>query len=65
MDPETRARLFEPYFTTKPQGNGLGLAIIYGIVRRAGGSINVASEPGNGSVFRVVLPRDLRHMRVT
>lgn len=57
MDARTRVHLFEPYFTTKAQGHGLGLATVYGLVKRAGGSIDVASAPGEGSTFRVSLPR--------
>ena len=56
MDARTRAHMFEPYFTTKSGGHGLGLATVYGIVTRAGGSIDVASALGEGSSFRLALP---------
>jgi len=57
IPPEHRARIFEPYFTTKDGGTGLGLAIAARILQEHGGKLDVGGEPGQGARFSVVLPR--------
>jgi len=57
MDEETCRRVFEPFYSTKPSGQGLGASIIYGIVTRHRGQIAVQSRPGAGTTFRITLPR--------
>ena len=56
MDADTRLRVFEPFFTRKPEGTGLGLAVARQIVTRAGGTIEVESTPGVGTSMHVILP---------
>jgi len=58
MTPEVKQRLFDPFFTTKGKaGTGMGLAVSFGIIRRHEGSIEVDSEPGRGTTFKISLPK--------
>ncbi len=59
MTPEVRERIFDPYFTTKAvgEGTGMGLAVVYGIVKSHKGAVTVRSDPGKGSIFEVFLPQ--------
>jgi PAS domain S-box-containing protein len=59
MPPDVLARAFDPFYTTKPlgQGTGLGLSMVYGFVRQTGGDVRITSEPGAGAVIQLFLPR--------
>ena len=61
MTPDVRARAFDPFFTTKPigEGTGLGLSMIYGFAKQSGGQVRIYSEPGQGTMVCIYLPRHL------
>jgi CheY-like chemotaxis protein len=56
MSPQTQARVFDPFFSTKSAGRGLGLAVVHGIVRNLGGAIHLTSEMDKGTTFQILLP---------
>jgi PAS domain S-box-containing protein len=64
LEPDVMGRLFEPYFTTKAAGNGLGLMIVHRIMQDHGGRVEIASEPGKGTSVILSLPRHARRLRL-
>jgi CheY-like chemotaxis protein len=56
MTPETQARVFDPFFTTRQTGHGLGLSVVQGVVRSLHGAIQLASAPDKGTTFQILLP---------
>jgi signal transduction histidine kinase len=62
--PEITEKIFEPFFTTKPVGvgTGLGLSVVYGVIQRHGGTVEVESHPGRGATFIVTLPLESPHV---
>lgn len=56
ISPEVLERIFEPFYTTKPKGTGLGLAMVHRIIEAHGGQISVRSDPGIGTEVRILLP---------
>ncbi len=64
LEPDVMGRLFEPYFTTKTAGNGLGLMIVQRIMQDHGGRVEIASEPGKGTSVTLFLPRHARRLRL-
>ena len=59
ISPEDREKIFEPFYTTKFTGRGLGLAVVYSAVQEHGGSVDIVSAPGDGTTITVELPAPL------
>ncbi|MDD4102090.1 MAG: ATP-binding protein, partial [Kiritimatiellae bacterium] len=64
IKPEEMGRVFEPYHTTKTKGTGLGLMIVQRVVEEHGGEIELSSKPGDGTCFKIRLPRSERRVRL-
>jgi two-component system cell cycle sensor histidine kinase/response regulator CckA len=58
IDPGVVGQIFEPFFTTKDTASGLGLAVVWGVVKQHGGRVDVKSQPGQGTTFHIYLPSE-------
>ena len=58
IDPGIMGQIFEPFFTTKDTASGLGLAVVWGVVKQHGGRVDVSSQPGRGTTVRIYLPSE-------
>ena len=58
IDPAVVGQIFEPFFTTKDTASGLGLAVVWGVVKQHEGRVEVTNQPGRGATFRVYLPAE-------
>lgn len=64
MDEETKRKIFTPFFTTKPHGSGLGLSVVWSVVKSLGGHVDVESSPRNGAKFRIFLPSSMQESSI-
>ena len=63
MTEEVKEQIYVPFFTTKPEGTGLGLSMVYGVIQRHGGAIEIQTQPGQGTTFSIWLPTSPTHAR--
>ena len=65
IETDTLHRIFDPFYTTKATGQGLGLACVVGVVKSHGGAVHLTSEPGCGTTFRILFPAEPEHTKLT